>query len=122
MKEPELIVDLSKVPDGTLGNDRVHLTFQHVSLHSLAIDKSHLSLLVAALSTVYQWFPLGIHLGLSYSDLKTIDQNQRGQVEMCRIDVLAMWLEGPEEKCNNVSSNALKQLVLSLPPNTSAGE
>ena len=102
----------------------MHLTFQHVSLHSLTIiDNSHLSLLVAALSTVYQWFPLGIHLDLSHSDLKTIDQNQRGQVEMCRIDMLAMWLKGAEKKCNKqFLQDALKQLVLSLPPNTLAGE
>ena len=66
---------------------------------------------MAALSKVYQWFPLGIHLGLDYFDLKTIDQNQRGQVEMCRIDMLAMWLKGPEEKCNKYFlQDALNQL------------
>ena len=57
-------------------------------------------MLVTALSTVYQWFLLGIHLGLSYPDLKVIDGNQRGQIQMCKIDMLAMWLKGPEEKRN----------------------
>ena len=53
---------------------------------------------MTVLSTVYQWFPLGIHLGLSLPTLKTIEENQRGQVERCRIDMLDMWLKGPEEK------------------------
>ena len=55
-------------------------------------------MLVTALSTVYQWFPLGIHLGLSHPALKTIDENQRGKVERCRIDMLDLWLKGPEDK------------------------
>ena len=85
-------------------------------------------MLVTALSTVYQWFPLGIHLGLSHPTLKTIEENQMRQVERCRIDMLAMWLKGSEENRNKqVLQNALTQLtppqlVSSLPPNTSAGE
>ena len=68
-------------------------------------------MLVTALSTVYQWLPLGIHLGLSYSKLKVIDVNQRGQIEMCKIDMLAMWLQGPEEKRNKqILKKALQQL------------
>ena len=69
-----------------------------VLLTSIITDDSHLSVLVAALSSVHQWFPLGIHLGLSYPTLKTIEQNERGQVEMCRIEMLDVWLKGPEEK------------------------
>ena len=63
-------------------------------------DHSHLSLLVAALNTVYQWFELGLHLGLSYSALNTIEENRRGKVEMCRIDVLAKWLDDLEKNRN----------------------
>ena len=86
-------------------------------------------MLVTALSTVYQWFPLGIHLGLTYSDLKSIEANEMRQVEMCKINMLALWLNGPEEKrSKRFLQNALEQLtkfpqlVSSLPPNTSAGE
>ena len=98
-----------------------------LNIHSLTIDDSHLSVLVTALSTVYQWFPLGIHLGLSHPTLKTIEENQRGQVERCKIDMLDMWLKGSEEnRSKHVLQNALKQLtpqlVSSLPPSTSAGE
>ena len=69
-----------------------------IILTSIGTDDTHLSVLVAALSSVHQWFLLGIHLGLSHSTLKTIQQNERGQVEMCRIEMLDVWLKGPEEK------------------------
>ena len=77
-------------------NNNYYKLFQHY--HSLTIDDSHLSVLVTALSTVYQWFPLGIRLGLSHPTLKTIGQNQRGQVERCRIDILDLWLKSPGDK------------------------
>ena len=69
-----------------------------VLLTSIITDDSHLSVLVAALRSVHQWFPLGIHLGLSCPTLKIIEQNERGQVERCRIEMLDVWLKGPEEK------------------------
>ena len=102
-------------------------TFQRVSFHSLTIDDSHLSVLVTALSTVYQWFPLGIHLGLSHPTLKTIEENQRGQVERCKIDMLDLWLKGPEDKrtkhfLQNTLQQLVPQVVLSPSPNTSVGE
>ena len=83
-------------------------------------------MLVTALSTVYQWLPLGIYLGLSYSILKTIEVTNRRDVEMCMIEMLDTWLKrGPEKNCSKqVLQNALKQLnpqlVSSLPPNTLA--
>ena len=55
-------------------------------------------MLVTALSRVYQWFQLGIHLGLSEPGLKTIEVNNRRDVEMCMVEMLAMWLTGPDEK------------------------
>ena len=83
-------------------------------------------MLETALSTVYQWFPLGIHLGLSHPTLKTIEENQMRQVDRGRIDMLAMWLKGSEENRNKqVLQNALRKLtpqLSSVPPNTSAGE
>ena len=63
-------------------------------------------MLVTALSRVYQWFPLGIRLGLSFSTLKTIEQNQMKEVEMCRRNMLDTWLKGPVETRN-------KQILLS---------
>ena len=100
VEEPALVVDLSEIPDGTLSKINVFYYLFCYDHHSLTIDDSHLSVLVTALSTMYQWFSLGIHLGVSYSKLKVIEGNQRGQIEMCKIDMLAMWLQGPEEKRN----------------------
>ena len=54
---------------------------------------------------------MGIRLGLSHSALKTIEENQRGQVERCRIDMLDLWLKGPEDKrTKQFLQNALCQL------------
>ena len=69
-----------------------------VSIKRITTDDSHMSVLLTALSSVHQWFSLGIHLGLSSPTLYTIEENRRGQVERCRIDMLDVWLKGPEEK------------------------
>ena len=72
-------------------------------------------MLVTALSTVYQWFPLGVRLGLSFPTLKTIEQNQLKEVEMCRIYMLDTWLKGPVETRNKqVLQSALRQLNPSI--------
>ena len=106
---------MSEVPEGTLGICNNKLLAIANLLHVLliiAIDDSHLSVVTTALSTVYQWFQLGIHLGLSFSTLKTIEINERGNVEMCRISMLDTWLKSPEEKrSKNVLQSALKQLA-----------
>ena len=88
------------------------LIYQHMCIiTSITTDDSHLSVLVTALSSVYQWFSLGIHLGLSYSTLKTIELNHGGQVERCRIEMLNVWLKGPEEKrSKHYLQVALRQL------------
>ena len=107
-------IDLSKIPDSTLG---MHFNLSTVKYALIIIDDSHLSVLVTALRTVYQWFPLGIHLGLSYSDLKKVEANERGQVEMCKINMLDMWLKGSEEKCSKrVLESALSQLASAPQP------
>ena len=87
-------------------------------------------MLVTALSTVYQWFPLGIHLGLSYSRLKVIETSEMRQVEMCKINMLAVWLNGPEkQRTKKFLQDALNQLNQSpqllssqSPTSTPAGE
>ena len=69
-------------------------------------------MLVTALSTVYQWFPLGIRLGMSFPTLKTIEQSQLKEVEMCRINMLDTWLKGPVETRNKqILQSALQQLT-----------
>ena len=75
---------------------------------------SHLSVLVTALRRVRKWFPLGIHLGLSYSTLKIIEPDYHD--EGCIIEMLVMWLRGPEEKRNKqFLQRALQRLTTSQP-------
>ena len=72
------------------------------SFDFLAIDSSHLPVLVTALRRVHhQWLPLGIYLGLSDSILLEIHRrNQTRNDETRGSEMLAMWLEGPEKKRN----------------------
>ena len=53
------------------------MTFIIALLIHYSVDDSHLAVLVTGLSTVYQWFTVGIHLGLSFSALKTIAENHK---------------------------------------------
>ena len=77
------------------------------------IDKSHLSVLLTALNTVYQWFPLGIHLGLTYSTLRMIENDEMQCVEKCKISMLLEWLGCPDEskRTKQLLQNALKQIL-----------
>ena len=89
----------------------------------LTIDNSHLSVLVTALSTVYQWFPLGIHLGLNFSLLKIVEEDCKGVVESCKIEMLVYWLKSSENCNKQLLQNALKQLTPQPQlVSTSAGE
>ena len=69
-------------------------------IYSLTIDSSHLPVLKTTLSTVHQWFPLGIYLGLSDSTLTDIYTRNQGNEETCVSEMLAMWLKGPEKRRN----------------------
>ena len=69
------------------------------------IDRSHLTELVTALSRVHQWIPLGIYLGLKDSTLLEIHAknqpiNGNALNETCMSEMLAVWLNGPKNKCN----------------------
>ena len=39
-----------------------------------------------------KWFDLGLNLGLSYNDLKTIERNYPRDTEQCLTECLAKWL------------------------------
>ena len=39
-----------------------------------------------------KWFDLGLYLGLSYNDLKTIEHNYLRDAEWCLKECLAKWL------------------------------
>ena len=101
---PEGPVDLSRVPNGTLGEDRMCLTlFQFILLKSQS-PNSHLPMLVTALGEKYArviGHQLGIlHPGLNDSAFIEIhDQQSRGEmIETCMSEILAMLLNKVQEK------------------------
>ena len=51
-----------------------------------------------------KWFDLGLNLGLSYNDLKTIEHNYPRDAEQCLTECLAKWLmEDIEATWNKLS-------------------
>ena len=92
------------------------------SLHSLTVDvdENMLELLTALYEVQQWWLPLGMHLGLSHSELYDIELHCHHMPDM-----LCKWLEGPIEKRNKqFLQDALKQLTPQLvsqvyPPPTS---
>ena len=96
------------------------------SLHPLTVDKSNWKELLKGLFEVlHQWFPLGMHLGLSHYELQDFEIRFNRQVLQCMAYMLFKWLQGPIEKRNKqYLQDALKQLnpqLVSLvyPPSTS---
>ena len=61
--------------------------------------------MVALKDVVCQWEELGDQLGLSYSTLREIEQDNRGIARKCMREMLAAWLQGSGGVC---SKQALK--------------
>ena len=45
-----------------------------------------------ATNEVLDWFTLGLHLKVSYADLKTIEANHCGNLKRCRQEMLMSWI------------------------------
>ena len=45
-----------------------------------------------SLESVNGWLSLGLRLGLLHPTLKKIETNNHGQVEQCKTDMIAAWL------------------------------
>ena len=105
-KRPATSVDLSDIPDGTLGEwlckHTIHdLLYWVWWFHSLTDIDSHLRLLMVALSDIaHQWEHLGDQLGLKYSKLEAIDRSKRGIPMNCMREMLAAWLQGSGAECS----------------------
>ena len=48
-------------------------------------------------SQLSDWMSLGLELGLEYQTLKTIQENNLGDKNACKIDMLKSWLDGEDE-------------------------
>uniref|UniRef100_A0A1X7TPL0 Death domain-containing protein n=1 Tax=Amphimedon queenslandica TaxID=400682 RepID=A0A1X7TPL0_AMPQE len=58
-----------------------------------------------------KWFDLGLHLGLSYDDLKTIEHNYPRDAEQCLTECLAKWLKKDSEATRNKLSIAAGKAI-----------
>ena len=64
------------------------------SIYSLlSSDRLTLLELVSELTTVVDWFHLGLYLGVPDNELLSIEQYRRGHVQQCRTDMLSWWLQ-----------------------------
>ena len=53
------------------------------------------------LKNVNDWQSLGLALGLLYPTLERIDENQHGDIEKCKIKMIAAWLQQQDNVCKN---------------------
>ena len=45
------------------------------------------------LNKLSNWFSLGLDLGVSYHTLQRIEEEKRGDIERCKTEMLAAWLQ-----------------------------
>ena len=57
------------------------------------LEKKVLYVLKRSNFSTDKWFDLGLKLGISYNDLKTIETNYPREAQRCLIDCLAKWLQ-----------------------------
>ena len=55
-----------------------------------------LSDVLESVKEVIDWKELGLQLGIEYSTLEEIEEEQRGRVRRCRREMLAAWLQGED--------------------------
>ena len=48
---------------------------------------------LAVIHDLVRWKQLGLQLGLLYPSLKSIDHEQRGNIDSCRMEMLSAWLQ-----------------------------
>ena len=62
---------------------------------------------MTALKPTVEWFNLGMYLGVSDSDLKEIEREQRGRVQDCKREMLVKWLNSSDDCTKEQLINAL---------------
>ena len=56
-----------------------------------------LSGVLFAITKVVRWIPLGLALGLEDFTLETINRENNGRIEECKIDMLSAWLRQKDD-------------------------
>ena len=70
------------------------MSLMNTTLTTTDINTHLADLMVALKDVVCQWEELGDQLGLSYSTLEEIEQDNRGKGRKCMREMLAAWLQG----------------------------
>ena len=60
------------------------------------LDISRLVDVHESVNEIVDWKELGLHLGLLWHTLRSIEEEQRGNVRKCRVEMLAAWLRGED--------------------------
>ena len=76
------------------------------SYHYTGVDVD-LPYLMTALKPVYDWFNLGVYLGVPHATLMEIKIEQREVVEDCKREMLVAWLRSSDEITKHHLMNAL---------------
>lgn len=71
---------------------------------------NHLAVLMRVLNSVYDWFNLGVQLNVPRHSLKKIEMTYPKELERCKNEMLAAWLEGgnSEERNKDFLESALR--------------
>ena len=88
------------------------------------MDKKVLYALRRSNFSTDKWFDLGLKLGISYIDLKTIETNYPRDAQRCHTECLAKWLQsgkatytGLVNALKNMGENLVAKNILSMDPN-----
>ena len=66
---------------------------------------------MTALQPVYDWFNLGVYLGVPYATLKKIEREQEKRVEDCKREMLVAWLKSSEVLTKDHLMDALQNIT-----------
>ena len=67
--------------------------------HTAIADLSEVNML---LKNVNNWLFLGLELGIFYSTLKKIEEEQHGAIDKCRTEMLAAWLQQDDNTAKKI--------------------
>ena len=65
------------------------------------------------LNNLSNWFSLGLDLGVSFYTLRRIEEEKRGDIERCKTEMLAAWLQ-QQDQVSQVSAPSWSVLQQAL--------
>ena len=75
------------------------MTVVYDSIHAAIADLSQVNMF---LKNVNKWQSLGLELGIFFSTLKKIEEEQHGVIDKCRTEMLAAWLQQDDNTAKKI--------------------